>query len=180
MKFVKTIVVTCILLLFFSCERAVDITKTRFYEKNNISFTYPKVWKVANDEEKNGYRNIFVESPGNSIFIIQVLDKSNALTLEEYSKLFSTNAIEATPVANRSKGNFTEFEINVNNNVLKGIQEDFSVSLLNQNIPHISKYYRLDTDEKVVYLISQTSIEDLKKVEPGFDLIIKSLSLYNT
>lgn len=180
MKLLNTIILICIISIICSCERSVDISKTSFYEMNNVSFTYPKIWKVANDEEKNGYRNIFVESPGSSIFIIQMFNKEHAVPLEEYAELFSSNAIEATPVANRSEGKFTNFIIEVNDTNLNGIKEDFSVSLLNQNIPHISRYYRLDKNDKVIYLISQTSLEDLNKVKLGFDLIIKSLSFSNT
>jgi len=177
MKILKILSLFCIIIFIASCERMADTSNPIIYEKNGISFSHPRNWKVTEDEDLIYFRYIIVESPGSALFIAQIYSQQDALSLNEYAEWFSDQAKDATPIAKRTEGKFSKIGINVNDLLLKGIREEFSIKILSLNVPHIADYYRLQKENKVAFLISQSSIEDINKVAVGFTLLIKSFKI---
>lgn len=57
---------------------------------------------------------------------------------------------------------------------MKGIKENFIITLLGEQTLFIREYYVMESNKKVAFLVAQTPTESLSKVEPGFDLILNS------
>ena len=160
-----------------SCEKKADISSPKFYEKNKVSFSYPKNWRITEDVEETEMRYIFIETPGDAIFIIQIYSKEEALSLSEYAEWSSEEARKQTPLGMRPKGKFSEIEKKFQSKKLKGIREYMNIIVLSESVPHITDYYKVEYGDKAVFLICQVAVEDLKMVKPGFEIILKSFML---
>lgn len=170
-------ILTISIIIIFSligCEKPADISSPMSYEKQNIRFSYPSNWKVTEDVEQEDIRYLFVESPGDAIFLVQIYSKQDAVSLREFSEWFSAQAKQETSIVNIGNSSFSATEKIIEIGRKKGIKEAFSMTLLGEHIPHIREYYLIDTNNKVAFLISQTAREDLSKVEAGFNLILSS------
>ena len=162
---------TVLLLGLVGCEKTADISSPVKYEKDNISFSYPKNWKVTEDVVQQEVRYLFVESPGDAMFVAQIYAKPDAVSLSEFVEWFSSHSKEEIPIGNISESSFSDIEETA---FSPGIKESFSVSVLGGKVPHIREYYIRESSKKVAFLIAQAATEDLGKVEPGFNLILSS------
>jgi len=165
------VILTILLLGLVGCERAADITSPVKYEKDNISFSHPQNWKVTEDVAQQDVRYLFVESPGYAIFVVQIYAKHDAVSFSEFVEWFSSQSKEETPIGNISESSFSYIE---ETTFSPSIREGFSITVLGQKIPHIRKYYVKESSKKVTFLVAQVAVEDLGKVEPGFNLILRS------
>ncbi len=167
----------CALLLFglFSYEKSADTSSPIKYEKENVSFSYPQNWKVTEDVRQQDLRYIFIESPGDAIFIVQIYSKNDAVPFNEFVKWFSSQCNEEMPFGKMEENTYSKVEKTTLGKGMKGrIKENFSITLLGQKIPHLREYYTMDSNNEVAFLVSQTSTEDMSKTKPGFDLILSS------
>jgi hypothetical protein len=163
-----------ILISFLGLERAADISSPASYAKQDIRFSYPRNWEVTEDVQREGYRYLFVESPGAAMFIAQIYSKQDAVPLSKFAERFSAQARQDIPVANIGRSSFSAIEKATVSGRKKGIREGLSLTLLGMQVPHTREYYLIDANDKIAYLISQTATEDLSKVQPGFNLIFRS------
>jgi hypothetical protein len=166
-----------LLLGLLGCEKAADISSPIKYEKENVSFSYPQNWKVTEDVGQQDVRYLFVESPGDAIFMALIYSKNDAVPLSEFVEWFSSQSREETPIGNVGKSSFSAVEKNKFSPRMKGIKENFAISLLGEQTPHIREYYAMDTKNKIAFLVAQAATEDLSKVAPGFDLILSSFAV---
>ncbi len=166
---------TIFLLGLLGCEKAADISSPVRYEKENISFLYPHNWKVTEDVKRQDIHYIFVESPGDAISIVQIYSKSVFVSLSEFVEWFSSQSREETSAGNVGKSSFSTIERPTFSTGLKGTKENFTINILGEQLPHIREYYAMDSNNKVAFLVAQTATEDLSKVEPGFNLILRSI-----
>lgn len=153
------------------CEKAADISSPVKYEKDNISFLYPRNWKVTEDVVQQDVRFLFIESPGDAILVAQIYAKNDAVSFSEFVEWFSSQSKEEIPIGNIGKSSFSNIEGTA---VSSGIKEKFTISILGEKVPHIREYYIKESSKKVTFLIAQTATEDLDKVELGFNLILSS------
>jgi hypothetical protein len=171
-------IIPIILICFlFGCEKAADISSPAIYKKRSIHFSYPKNWKITEDAEQKDTRYIFIESPGDAIFIIQIYPKQDAISLNEFAEWFSAQTEQENSIGNINKSSLSAVEKSLYSAKTKGIKEKFSIALLGMQVPHIREYYSIDSGNKIAFLVSQTATEDLNKVEVGFNLILGSFFL---
>lgn len=163
-----------LLFVLAGCEEEARISVPARYEKGDVRFSHPQNWRVTKDVEQKNVRYLFVESPGDAIFIAQIYPKKNAVSLDEFIERFSAAAREKTPIGNLSKSSFSPVVEPTSSPGKKGVKESFSIELLGQSVPHVREYYGIDAGDKVAYLIFQTASEESSKVEPGFHLILSS------
>jgi hypothetical protein len=159
------------------CERAADISSPEIYERQQIRFSYPGNWDVTEDATEDIVRYLFVETPGDAIFIAQIYKKEDAVTLNEYAKWFSEQSKQETPFGDIGGNSFSQTNKKMLSGTHAGIKETFAIKLFGETVPHVREYYSVETDTKVAFLISQTATEDLAKVEPGFDLIYSTFDM---
>jgi hypothetical protein len=164
------------LLLFepLGCEKAADISSPIKYEKENVSFSYPQNWKVTEDVRQQDLHYIFVESPGDAIFIIQIYSKNGAVSFNEFVEWFSSQSKAEIPVGKMEESIFSTVEKGNIATGMKGIKENFSITLVGEKVPHTREYYTVDSDNEIAFLVTQTATEDMRKTESGFDLILSS------
>ncbi|MCG8526206.1 MAG: DUF4720 domain-containing protein [Opitutales bacterium] len=158
-----------IILLFLSgcLEPRANISSPKSYSNLGIQFEYPKNWKITEDEQDDFVRYLFIESPGDAIVILQIYGKEDKLDLENFAHDFSDNAKNELPI-----GVFSDSTFEVTGDYL---EEKFTISLLNESVPHRRKYALRDYNEQICFIVFQVAEEDLDKTNPGFDLIIKTL-----
>jgi len=158
----------------FGCERVADISSPIKYENEGISFSYPRNWKVTEDVRRQDFRYIFIESPGDAIFIVQIYSRNDAVSFNEFVRWFSSQSKKETPVGKMEDNTFSTVEKTTHGEGVKGVKENFSMTLLGTQVPHIREYYTIDSNDEVAFLVGQAATEDLSKTEPGFDLILSS------
>jgi hypothetical protein len=169
------IIWTILLLGLSGCEKVADISSPVIYEKENISFSYPRNWKVTEDVKQQNFRYLFIESPGSAIFMVQVYSKNDAVPFDVFVEWFSSTNRDDTPVVlNIGKSTFSTVEESKFSPDFKGIKENFSMTLLGEQMPYKREYFTISSNNKVAFLVAQAATEDLSKVEPGFDLILNS------
>ena len=177
MRTLKLAISIILIFLLTGCEKAADVSSPLNYDKHDIRFSYPANWRVGEDVEQGNFRYIIVETPGDALFMVQVFSDQDPIPLDELAENFSARAKEATPIGDVSESTYSDIEKSIGSDTLEGIKEEFSITVLDEEVPHIREYYFLDADGKCVYLICQVATEDLPKVEPGFNLILGSFAV---
>ncbi len=157
-------------------EKETDTTSPTIYEKGGIRFSYPGNWKITEDMEDEDNQNIFIESPGNAVFIIQIYLSQDSVPLPQFAEQFSNIANQETSSSMISNYSFSDLEELTTQGNRYGIQENFSIKVLGNQLSHIRRYYSVTNNNRVAYLISQATTESLTKVETGFSLILETFS----
>lgn len=159
---------------FSGCEKAAEVAKPLSYEKEGVSFQFPSNWTVTEDVTEDDFRYIFVESPGDSIFIFHIYVEGDEMDLREYAEWFSGEMKAAFWPMTPGESTFTPTERETGNGRLEGLLEDLPVTFLGERVGQKHEYVRFEAGEKVVYLIASAPAEDLGLVAPGFDLIFRT------
>ena len=154
-----------------ACEKAADISSPLVYDTDGVSFSYPGNWQVTEDTTEQGFRYVFVESPGDAIFIIQLYQNNFDLSLRQFAEDFSSGARNELTIIGISDSTFESIE---KAGFSAAIRERVSLNWAGESIPHIRDYYMREAGPLIVYVIAQVATEDLAMVEPGFDLILAS------
>jgi hypothetical protein len=166
-----------------ACERAADIGKPNDYAKAGMRFSYPVNWKVDEDTEDSGVRHLVIESSGDAIFVVHVFPREVAFPLQDYAQGISDEVSANLPVGKQVKSRFKDVRKDVQGVAFDAIEEQFELEILGQSVPHERWYYRKEGaggkegQDRVVMMFHQVASEDLDKVKPGFDLILRSLTL---
>ena len=179
MKKLGILVSLLVATLFVGCEQTANVSSPTLYELQNVRFSHPDNWKVTEDVAENGFRYIFVETSGDAIFIIQLFEDMETLSLEEFSKEFSKNFSKGIQ-QELEGGEFTdstysEVEHATAYGNQQGFLEKFTLTYAGQKVPHLREYYAIETGNKVAFLITQVATADASKVKPGFSMILKSI-----
>lgn len=160
--------------LFVGCgERSAETDNPRAYNNTGLTFEYPRNWKVTEDSQQESIRNLFVESPGNALLIIQIYSADVALDIQEFAEGFAQSAKDDTPL-----GSVPDSVLgNVNNSGgYEILTERFSIALLGEKVPHTRTYMRKSVANRVCFIVAQVANEDRSKVTEGFELIFSSFT----
>ncbi|MCM8535477.1 MAG: hypothetical protein NE334_06035 [Lentisphaeraceae bacterium] len=94
----KLIILMFSLITLISCgERAADIKNPNSYFKRGLKLNYPGNWTVASDEGSDSFRSVILETSGDGIAIIQILNTEDAKSLKEYVNDFSQSMSDSLP-----------------------------------------------------------------------------------
>jgi hypothetical protein len=161
------------LLAYAGCERVATVKTPKIYEKDGIHFRHPGNWRVTSDFQRDSVRFLFLETPGHATVTIQIHLATEALQIEDFAHQYSSNVHREMPrylvVGNSTFGGPEDVS------GYKSMTEQFSVSTLGLEIPHIRFYKQKQFGNNVVYVICQVSNEDEDFVDVGFDQIMSSL-----
>jgi hypothetical protein len=141
------------------------------YEKNSLSFNYPRNWKVTEDEQYEEYRLIYVETPGETMVVIQVYPDSVTLDMQEYAREFSRETNENTTTAKFSESNFSSV---VKKNRSESLKERFSVKFLGVSVQFTRHYKCKNINGHPCVFIFHVPDEDHSMVESGFKQIVST------
>ena len=155
------------------CERVATVKTPKIYDKDGIHFKYPGNWKVTADSQRDGVRSLSIETPGHATVAIQIYLATEAVQIEDFAHQFSSNVQKEMPTY-LTVGNST-FAGPEDVSGYTSITEQFSISALGQEVPHIRFYKQKQFGNNVVDVICQVSNEDEDFVAVGFDQIMSSL-----
>jgi hypothetical protein len=156
-----------------ACEKVAAVKTPKTYEKDGVHFHHPGNWKVTIDAERNTMRVLFIETPGNATVTMQIYSATDASELQNFAHEFSSNVQKEIPKYLRvERSTFGEPE---DARGYKSMSEQFSVSALGQEVPHLRLYKQKHFGNKVIYMVCQVSNEDEDLVAAGFDQIMASL-----
>lgn len=166
-------------LILLGCgERKADVKNAVLYNKEGVSFNLPGNWAVTEDEEDDGIRYLFVETPGDALVVIHVFANiDEAPRLEDYADFFVQESMNNMPVGSRSRGLITEIHKTLGDKAFHGYRNAFTATFVGQEYPHTVEFFSVSSSDRSAYLTTQVADEDLPKVEKGFEQIISSFAL---
>ena len=116
--------------LLFGCgEKQPDLSNFITHQSGEIVFDYPGNWKVTDNSLTATIHNLFVETPGDAIVIIQSYPLEMAQELKSFSEDFSESASLGTPLVSINKAAFVELPKQWG---YDWISEDFEIGARNQ------------------------------------------------
>ena len=160
--------------LLYGCgEKQPDLSNSITHQLGEIIFDYPGNWKVAEDSITATIHNLIIETPGDTIVIIQSYPLEMGIDLKALSREFSESAAHSIPLGSINKSVFSKRPKQWG---YDWIAEDFESVFLGEAIPHQRIYGSKEVGDRQIFLILQVPVEDYQKVEKGFHLIANSLS----
>ena len=150
--------------------------KTKAYDKDGLSFSYPDNWTVTEDEIlENGLRYLNVEDADNTVFIASFFRADEALELKEYADNIKAGMPEEVPIGKLSEVKSFMVSRTVAGKDVPGIRHKFSMTLLGQEIPHTRDMLRIEGRTLVPMIMIQAPDEDWNAAEKEFQIILDSL-----
>ena len=160
-------------------EKRADVDDNERYKRNGISFDYPGNWKVTEDTEIDGFRYLFVETPGDAIVKVEIYANKDSFSLLDFVHLdiesFNSEMKGIFKVGEKSE--IAATKKTVGNNVFDGYEQKFDITILGVEVPHIKEFYLLKSDTVSAYIVYQVVTEDLGLVEGGFAQILGSFKV---
>lgn len=147
-------------------EPDADLNNTKSYNKNGISFKYPGNWSLS-DELTGDILSIYLETPGDTVVIIQNYPIDYSMNLKDFSDDFRKSMSENLPIGKIS----SQTTLSTSDTM---VDEEFSISLAGETIPHRRKFLVKDSDKSNCFLIYQVPKEDYEKSQIGFEFIHSS------
>jgi len=160
-----------------ACEMNADLSQPEAYSRNGISFSLPGNWSVTEDAEENGFRYLFVETPGDAIIFISTYRKEDAGSLREHVEWTIQNTIDEMPFGSRTEGTITRTQRVIDQRKFDGYKNEFIASVVGFEVPHVTEFYRFDSETRSAYFLTQVAVEDMDKVSGGFDLVLSTFKL---
>ena len=183
----KTILYFLIALLpFFSaCEKMADVGSPTIYSKGSLSFSYPGNWYVGSEEKFGGPDDdsslICLQSPGNANVMICFYDFEDNETLMEFATEFSrdmaTGIEDTIPLSKVGKIEFSKVTREGVSGPIEGLSNKIPLVFLGQKVPQVLEYFTLKKQSKTVFIVCQSSEQDLEKTEPAFKQIVETFEL---
>jgi hypothetical protein len=156
------------------------------YTKDGVTFNHYSDWKVTADaavEGDEGSRSIELEGPRDSIVSIIMVPPSSEITLEGYAAAVAQERSAGiketlsigplTPVEIALTGS-TATSAQVGGRPAEGIEQQFSINLLGQKVPHQARFFMLSNERAKVLFITQVATEDAAHVATGFATALRS------
>lgn len=168
--------VTRIVLLAFlqyagsSCEPAPNTRRPILHRDTGMEVQYPANWNVV--LAMPGIRFLVLNTSGSAVVTVQGLS-SFPDGLKEYAAHYSTWTNGATGAAPTAPSGFGAVEKDGTDEILT---EHFSSTVYGIEVGHTRIYRRKKLGDVDFFIVCQAIDEDLRKVQPGFDLIAKSLT----
>ena len=166
-------ILMCFCLLTGCGEPQADLLTPLTHKSGELVFDYPKNWAIAEDSLTPELHNLFIETPGDALVILQSFPSGGTPTLTTFSHEFSNSVVIETFIGEFSTSTFSNI---IDKDGCNIIEEDFNINLLGESIPHKRIYGTKEVGNRKIFLILQVAAEDYSKVEAGFQLIRDSLT----
>jgi hypothetical protein len=167
------------------CESRADVSNPKTFDSADVVFEYPSNWTVTTHDVSGG-REYHVESPGDAILMVLVLDPPIRVDLKTFADSMSqVRAEEAQKLL--SAGEMQLGEVGATESKMvdtiwrdgnrQAVQHNFVISALGEPVPHVALFHAIDSPTRTGFVMSQVASDDLEKVKPGFQLIWKTIQL---
>lgn len=164
-------------IIMTACEKQADLSQPVEYARDGIRFSLPGNWSVTEDVEQEGFRYLFVETPGDAIIFISSYRKEDAGSLREHVEWTIQSTIDEMPLGSRTQGSISPARRLVGQRKFDGYKNEFIASAVGFEVPHVTEFYRFDSATRSAYFVAQVAVEDLDKVSGGFDLVLSTFQL---
>lgn len=157
-------------------EEEADLSNPKTHRSGDLSFAYPGNWEIGVDQVTTSFHNLFINTPGTGIVILQTYPIEFADDLKTFAGEFSeSGAAFASALGSVKNSVLTELP---SKGGYAWLREDFEmeVALLPISVPHRRLYASKDVGDRRIFLILQVAEEDYPKVGKGFGLIGDSLT----
>jgi hypothetical protein len=155
-------------------EPVADVARPRLYEKGELIFQHPGNWRIEEGQNFEGIQHLTIETDGDAIVIVQMFPPGLWPHMQDYAREFAKAAAEEMPIGRVVGSKFTPL---AKSDGFDGLQEDFTLQLLGEKVPHVRRYFSQDFGERHCFLVCQVAVEDLGKVEAGFKQITTTLKV---
>ncbi|PWQ98418.1 hypothetical protein [Leucothrix arctica] len=156
------------------------------YDKDGLVFEYPTGWNVIDDSTQDDVRYVFIESSDGAVSVIQVFNKEQSPTLEQFATSYSE---QTQIVPTLAEGETAESAAQVIaptdlmsiTRDLDGKTYDWIVESVPGEIGGIAtsdyrEYFRKDSERFSAFLINQVNNDVLTANEGSFELIFRTLT----
>lgn len=146
----------------------IDSPKT--FDKDGLSFSYPQNWQVEEDVTED-VRLLYVDDPKdiNSLATITIFSETG-MPLEEYVELTKMESMDNITVVSRKVEPFTR---TVDGKSFEGFAAKIDALDNGIKVDLRREFFLVGK----IYFSALLDVEDQKKVQPAFDLILGSLEL---
>lgn len=167
MKTILVVSFAAALVFASGCERHADISRTKTFKQDTLTFEYPQNWRVTKNQKSALARLVYVEEPGHGVVIITAYSGKQAVSLRAYTDALRSGFSKALPIGKVEKsmasGDDQKQEV------------AFTVNLLGVEVPHTADITLHRFADLSVICLTQVSDKDRHLVAPGFDLIRQTL-----
>ncbi len=179
----KSILLVMVFALVACSQKPATLVR---YSKDGVAFNHYSDWRVTEDAPvpgDEGTRSIVLEGPHDSIVSVIMVSPSNELTLDDFAaavalqrsagikETLSIGSVSAADVAlTGSKATMAQ----VAGQDSEGIEQQFSIKLLGQSIPHQAKFFMIGNKRAKIFFITQVSSEDTRHVAKGFATTLRT------
>lgn len=157
-------------------EEEADLSNPKTHRSGELSFAYPGNWEIGVDQVTTSFHNLFINTPGTGIVILQSYPIEFTDDLKTFAGEFSeSGAAFASALGSVKNSVLTELP---SKGGYAWLREDFEIEvpLLPISVPHRRLYASKNVGERRIFLILQVAEEDYPKVGKGFGLIGDSLT----
>ncbi|MBR90445.1 MAG: hypothetical protein CMO66_04130 [Verrucomicrobiales bacterium] len=155
-------------------EPKADVSTPSTYSKKGLEFQYPSNWKPGEELDMLGVQQSGAESPGSAIVMVQKFPAFVADDIRTYAKDYSEGMKENVSVGRISDSKQGPLQ---KQGDYESIRLSFSITLLDETVPHECVIYRKMEDGHVLFIMTQAATEDLHTAQPGFDLVLKTAKI---
>lgn len=167
-------------------EPKADIANKQHYSGHHLNFDYPGNWKTSEESEGLGgtltMTMIYVEAKGgNAMVIVQHFNEGLEVDYDELVSEFVNGMREAMPgivnIQELDGGQRETIEREIDGQKREGRRIRYAPEIFGESVPHTVEAYFMQFEGEMVILYTQVPDEDRSKAEPGFNLILDSLTL---
>jgi hypothetical protein len=169
----------------FFVEPKPDVENPKTFTGREIGFSYPGNWKATESTLSEGEivaRIVELESAGTAYLAIQVFRPAMPLDATE---LLDETTREMHMEISRISGGLVDSGDGITTDVTRqllgavrsGKRRSVSVTMLGERVPHTIEIYVAELEHLTVAVLSTGADEDLRKLEPGYAMVLDSLRL---
>jgi hypothetical protein len=143
------------------------------YSEGGLNFDYPGNWAITRDTVAESIHHVTINSPGNAIISIYLFPEEAAPGIEEFAHALSSSITDDDlMMGSLGESTFSTMELVGGYELMS---EKFSVSIMNEIIPHTRTYRRRNLGDRICFIMDQVADEDRPKVKGGFEMVYGSL-----
>jgi len=180
MRCVRRFAVLWLALLSMACQDpAIDLTEPASFSGHHVTFSHPRVWSVETRDVGDGWSVIFVEGGGSELHTVVVMPEDEFDGITAFAEGHAAEMSAQIPVGEVSESTWGDVESADVDGPPGGqsLGEQFSITLMGQEVPHVRIYFSAPGTGRVAMLISQASTDEIERVLPGFDLIVSTFTI---
>ncbi|WP_374348669.1 hypothetical protein [Chitinimonas sp.] len=147
------------------------------YDKDGVKLTLPAGWKVSQDSNAAANRYLVIDTPGNAVMTINVLDAAIAPPLKQFVDSYIEVAIKETPVFTRTKGTIAPLDIELNGSTIHALRNEFAMEVAGASVPFKQDFYPMAGGSRIAYLATLASNDEEASVKGGFEQVLSTFSL---